>query len=80
MDINEIVSNLREERDRINEAIQALEGTAGNGRRGRRRGVVHQAATGRKPKRRLSAAAKKRLSESAKARWAKAKRAGKNQL
>ena len=80
MDKNAILSNLREERDRIGEAIRALEGMGGNGRRGRRWGVVRQAAIGRKPRGRLSAAARKRISEAAKARWAKAKKAGKNRL
>lgn len=69
----DILQALKDERERLTQAINALSSTethgrrkAGNGRRGGRR--------------RLSAAAKKRISEAAKARWAKAKRAGKNSL
>ena len=82
MDINSILAQMKQQRDRLGGAISALEGARGtrkatNGRRtpgskignGRRRG-----------KRRLSAAARKRISEAAKARWAKAKRAGRNSL
>lgn len=80
MDMNAILNNLREERDRINGAIKALEGPDRNGRRGRRPGVFRKRAAGRKPKRRLSAAGRKRISEAAKARWAKAKKQGKSRL
>lgn len=71
MDIQQIVSALRDEKDRLEQAISALEGGngrrsrgLGNGRRGRRR-------------RRLSAAAKRRISEMMKKRWAERKRAAK---
>jgi len=82
MDTANILNDLREQRDRINNAIIALERTVGNGRRGRRPGRPQAVATtnGRRGRRRLSAAAKKRISEAAKARWAKAKKAGKSSL
>lgn len=77
MSLTEILEQLREERNRVNAAISALEGTPGRsgGRRatsGRRRPSKGQP--------RLSAAARKRISEAAKARWAKAKKAGRNKL
>jgi len=76
MDINSILNDLTAQRDRISNAIAALEGSAGKGRRGRRPG----ATAGKKPRRRLSAAARKRMSDTAKRRWAAAKKAGKNAL
>ena len=96
MNTQTILLQLKAERDRLNEAINALEGREGNGRRargysartgnGRRsKGGVTGVGNGRmsrggKPKRRLSAAARKKISEAAKARWAKAKKSGKNSL
>lgn len=93
MDINVILEQLKQERDRISGAIAALEGhSGGTGRRGRRPGRSKTAKVetatafpfgAAKPKRRrrkVSAAVKRRLSEAAKARWAKAKKAGKNSL
>src|SRR5438270_8682387 len=67
MDINAIVNDLRDQLDRINRAIHALEGSSSNGRRGRRSGATLRASNGRKRKRRLSTAARKRISEAAKA-------------
>jgi hypothetical protein len=76
-DISTIVTALKQERDRINAAIRALEDVSGgkepdNSDKPRRKG--------RRGRRKLSAAAKRRLSEAAKARWARAKKAGKNTL
>ena len=73
LDTQAIISELEAERDRLNKAIQALEGRGrgpgrpkvGNGRRGRRH---------------LSAAARRKIAMAAKRRWAKAKAAGKNSL
>jgi hypothetical protein len=101
MDTDSILSELKAERDRLDQAIAILESATGSGRRrksyfrrynrmlrdkrtalgnGRRgRGGVGDGG-GRKPKHRMSAAARKRISEAAKARWAKAKKAGKNSL
>ena len=71
MDIQQIVSALRDEKDRLEQAISALEG--GNGRRGRGLGNGRR---GRR-RRRLSASAKRRISEMMKKRWAERKRAAK---
>ena len=70
MDISKILDELRNERSRIDQAINALEGsgsTAGNGRRTR------GAGNGRR-KRRLTPEGRKRLSEMMKKRWAERKR------
>ena len=70
-----ILNAMKQERDRINAAIHALEGGAP---RGRRPGPVGRPK--RRGRRRLSAAARRRISEAAKARWARAKKAGRNSL
>lgn len=82
MDLESIVSALRDERNRIDEALAALSGIkSGNGRRrGGRRALAGVLAFGRRRRRTLSAAARKKISEAAKARWAKAKKAGRNSL
>jgi len=72
-DIASIVNELKQERDRLNAAIQALESAAGP-----RPGRPPQPK--RKGRRKLSASARRRISEAAKARWAKAKKAGRNSL
>jgi hypothetical protein len=78
LDIREIISELEAERDRITQAITALQQVRkpyavtlrnSSSPTNRRRGP-----------RRLSAAARKRISDSARKRWAKAKAAGKNSL
>jgi hypothetical protein len=77
LDVREIIAELEAERDRIAQAITALQHV----RRpyATRRNL--SLPTGRRGgPRRLSAAARKRISESAKKRWAKAKAAGKNSL
>ena len=68
MDIQQILSDLKNERDRIEAAIRALEG----GRTGR--------GPGRPPggkRRTMSAAARKRISEMMKLRWAERKKKSK---
>src|SRR2546421_6605373 len=86
----DILDELKQERDRIDAAIRALDGTRGKSSNGRRRGR----RSGRPPatanagagghgmvrRRRLSAAARKKISDAAKARWAKAKKAGRTSL
>ena len=64
MDTQQIISELEAERDRLEQAISALRGSI-------RRGP----GTGRRGRRRLSAAAKRRISEMMKKRWAERKRA-----
>jgi hypothetical protein len=71
LDIQTIIAQLETERDRLDQAISALQGS--------KRGPARPMAR-RKGPRRLSAAARKKIAESAKRRWAKAKAAGKNSL
>ena len=74
MDTKQIIQDLEAERDRLDSAIAALQGSRkGPGR--------PKALTNRKGgSRRLSATARKKIAESARRRWAKAKAAGKNSL
>ncbi len=69
MDISRILEELRRERNRINDAITALEKVAEGGRGSRAR-------TGRRV-RRLTPEGRKRLSEMMKKRWAERKRRAK---
>jgi len=74
MDIQNILNDLRRERDRLDKAIGALEETGGPRRRGR---PVGSGAKSR-PRRHMSAAARKRISEMMKQRWAERKRKAKS--
>lgn len=80
MTIDSIVQALKQEKERIENALVALGDKGGNGRRGRFAGGGVGDGGGRRARRRLSAAVRKKISEAAKARWAKAKKAGKNRL
>jgi hypothetical protein len=76
MNIAGIVSELKRERDRLNRAIAALEGTDG-ARTGSKRSlaptlVIRKAKKGRH----ITAAGRKRLSEMMKKRWAERRRKG----
>jgi hypothetical protein len=73
MNLDTIISELKAERDRINQAIAALEGV-GNRRRSTSRTTLPLAQQ-RKRRGRMSAAARKRMSEQMKKRWAERKRA-----
>lgn len=66
MELNRILSDLKAERDRLDRAIAALEGGAGNGRRGRR--------PGRRGRRVMSAEARRKIGEAMRKRWAERKR------
>lgn len=72
MDLQKIVSDLKEEMERIGRAIGLLEQTgAGKARRGRKPGSKNVVAAAGKPRRRgLTPAGRKRLSELMKKRWA----------
>lgn len=72
MDTKQLLSELRAQRDRITQAITALEGLGGGAR-----SKLSVAGTTKKsaPRRRMSAAARKRISEAAKKRWAERKKA-----
>jgi hypothetical protein len=71
MDIQQILADLRSERDRIDAAIRALEGT---GRFGRGPGRPVGSGKGGKKRRTMSPAARKRISEMMKLRWAERKK------
>ena len=64
MNIDSILSALKAERYRLDQAIAALEGASGP-----RRGRPPLSATGRR-RRHMSAAARRRISQAMKARWA----------
>jgi hypothetical protein len=76
MDTTSILRELQNQRDAIDAAIAALEGTRQSN--GRRRSPDKPKAA--RLRRKLSAAARKRISQAAKARWAKAKKAGRHAL
>ena len=71
MDINRILAELRSERDRLDQAISALEAVNSTGRRG----VGRPPKAARKVRRRgrMSAAARRKLSRLLKQRWAQGK-------
>jgi hypothetical protein len=69
MDIEQILTELRNERDRVDAAIRALEG-------GTKRGPGRPVGSGRK-RRTMSPAARKRISEMMKIRWAERKKKAK---
>jgi hypothetical protein len=86
MNVTEIVLQLRDERSRLDAAIQALEGVGGVTsapikRRGRPPGITNKLTSGGPKKRRgMSAAARKRIAEAMRKRWAAAKKSGKERL
>lgn len=61
MNTDQILQQLRDDRDRLDRAIEALEG---HGSRGRKSSVGRKSSGG------ITAAGRKRLSEMMKARWA----------
>jgi hypothetical protein len=71
MDIQQILEDLRSERDRIEGAIRALEG---GGKSGRGPGRPVGSGRGRGKRRTMSPAARKRISEMMKLRWAERKK------
>jgi hypothetical protein len=83
MNIDEIVQQLRQERNKLDAAIQALEDVSGGSsatgkRRGRPPGTATKQTTSAPARKRtMSAAARKRISEMMRKRWAERKRAQK---
>jgi len=74
MNVDDVVQQLKQQRDKLDAAIQALEGTSGRGkRRGRPPGSANKSAK----RRTMSAGARKRISAAMKARWAELKKAKK---
>jgi hypothetical protein len=83
MDTKQLLSQLRAERDRIAQAISAIEALDGADARSSERSTTTRtrkaATTTKTPGRRtMSAAARKRISEAAKKRWAERKKAAKS--
>ena len=74
MDIQSILSDLKRERARLDQAIAALEGGSEPRRRGR---PVGSGSGKSQPRRHMSAAARKRISEMMKQRWAERKKKSK---
>jgi hypothetical protein len=68
LDIERIVAELEEERDRINQAIALLKGVNSSG--STRKSGARNGRSGRQQRGGMSAAARKRLSEMMKKRWA----------
>ena len=75
MDLVAIVSELKRERDRLNRAIAALEGTDG-ARTASEKLAAPTLVKAKKGGRRLTAEGRKRLSEMMKKRWAERRRKG----
>lgn len=85
MNISEIVQQLRDERSKLDAAIQALEGVGGGTgakRRGRPPGNANKPTPAAGPRKRhgMSAAGRKRIAEAMRKRWAAAKKSGKKRL
>lgn len=84
MNVDEVLRQLKEERDRLDTAIRALVG-GGDGtgiifrRHGRPPGRQTKAAT-TKGRRTMSAAARKRIADATRKRWAAVKKSGKKSL
>ena len=73
MDLQSILAELRSQRARLDQAISALEGSAGSSPRRRGRPPKAASTTGPQRHRRMSAAARRRISEAMKQRWANRK-------
>ncbi len=81
VNINTILQDLRSERDRINQAISALENIGNGLPKGHRLGRVNTAPTPkRRGRSRISAAGRAKLARLMKQRWAARKKAGKTTL
>ena len=75
MDIQNILGDLKRERERIDRAIAALEGLGSGRGRGR---PVGSTAAAKRSRRHMSAASRKRISEMMKQRWAERKKKAKS--
>ena len=71
MDIQNILGDLKKERERLDRAITALEGLGSGPRRRGRPVGSHNVTSAKRPRRHMSAAARKRISAAMKQRWAK---------
>lgn len=75
MEIQNILGDLKKQRQNIDRAIAALEGLGSGRRRGRPTG---SSAAARRPRRHMSAVSRKRISEMMKQRWAERKKKAKS--
>jgi hypothetical protein len=73
MDIQSIVAQLRQEANRIEQAIAALAGLGSQPRRGRPPNVSQAKPAGGRKRRTMSASARAKISAAQRARWAKQK-------
>lgn len=83
MNVDEILRQLKQERERLDTAIRALGGGHGTGNIFRRRGRPPGSTTkarATKGRRGMSAAARKRIADAMRKRWAAAKKSGKKRL
>ena len=76
VDIGAIVSELKRERDRLNRAIAALEGTDGARTRSEKRAAPTLIIRKAKKGQHLTAEGRKRLSDMMKKRWAERRKKG----
>ena len=74
MDTETIIAELEAERERLNDAITALQGSRKGPGRPR---ATEAASNGRRGPRKLSAAARKRISAAMRKKWAERKKQGK---
>jgi hypothetical protein len=76
LDIERIVAELEQERDRISQAIASLKGVNSSG--STRKSVAGNGRSGRQRRGGMSAAARKRLSQMMKKRWAEKRKKAKS--
>jgi hypothetical protein len=79
LDIGRIVAELKRERDRLSQAIAALEGQSPKAT-ARRSAVPYRAAHSKKRGGRLTPEGRKRISEAMKRRWAEQRKKGSKRL
>jgi len=76
LDIERIVAELEQERDRINQAIASLKGVNSSG--STRKSAARNGRSGGRQRGGMSAAARKRLSQTMKKRWAEKRKKAKS--
>jgi hypothetical protein len=77
MDIQNVLTDLKRERARLDAAIEALQGLGSGGKRGPGRPAGSGKAKAATRRRHMSPAARKRISDMMKKRWAERKKAAK---
>ena len=76
MDLESIIAQLKQERDRISRAIAALEGADSSNATTKSVAAVQPSAPNQSKRGRLTPAGRKRLSEAMKKRWAERRKKG----